>query len=137
MLISAIFFDIDYFEIFFQWIMNFEAFELDEFVFPFFIIIFFLMFDLVTYKKELKIKAEKEVIYKAMVQASDHVLKNCLNQMQLVKYAAEETPGFDPEVLEKFDTIVDQAVTQLASLGKIEEVDKETIGKSINIKIYE
>lgn len=133
----ALFFDTDFFESFCQWLINFEDFELDEFVFPVMIILIFSFFDLYRHKKDRNVKEAEQAIYKAMVQASDHVLKNCLNQMLVIKYAAEETPDFDPEVLKSFDAIVEQAVAQLEALGEIEEIDKDAIGKSLNIKIFE
>lgn len=137
MLSIALFFDMDFFESFCQWLINFETFELDEFVFPVIIVLIFSFFDLYKHKKDRNVKEAEQAIYKAMVQASDHVLKNCLNQMLIIKYAAEETPGFDPNVLKSFDAIVAQAVAQLEALGEIEEIDKDAIGKSLNIKIFE
>ena len=99
--------------------------------------IVFSLIDLVQYKKVKEMQQAREDIYKAMVQASDHVLKNCLNQMQLVKYTAEETPGFDPETLVNFDRIMEQAMQQIQALGEINEVNREAIGKSIDIKIFD
>ncbi|GAB5525451.1 MAG: hypothetical protein Roseis2KO_33230 [Roseivirga sp.] len=136
MLAAALVFDLDFFEAFCQWLIHYERFELDEFVFPVAIVLGFLIIDLVRYKRARKVKEAREDIYKAMVQASDHVLKNCLNQMLIIRYAAEETPDFDPEVLKSFDKIVAQAVAQLNALGEIKDVDPEAIGKSLNIKIF-
>lgn len=132
----ALLFDIDFFESFCQWLLQYEVFELDEFVFPVIIILLTTILDLNASRKTRKVKEAEKDIYKAMVQASDHVLKNCLNQMLIIRYAAEETPGFDPEVLKSFDEIVEQAVAQLEALGEIKEVDSEAIGKSLNIKIF-
>ncbi len=136
MLGIALFFDIDFFETFCRWIVRYESYELDEFVFPLFIILISLVADLLRFKKNRSVKEAEQDIYKAMVQASDHVLKNCLNQMLIIKYAAEETPGFDPEALKSFDEIMKQAIDQLEALGEIENVDTEAIGKSLNIKIF-
>lgn len=136
MLGIALFFDIDFFETFCRWIVRYENYELDEFVFPLFIVLTSLVADLLRFKKNRSVKEAEQDIYKAMVQASDHVLKNCLNQMLIIKYAAEETPGFDPEALKSFDEIMKQAIDQLEALGEIENVDTEAIGKSLNIKIF-
>ncbi len=136
MLGIALFFDIDFFETFCRWIVRYESYELDEFVFPLFIVLISLVADLLRFKKNRSVKEAEQDIYKAMVQASDHVLKNCLNQMLIIKYAAEETPGFDPEALKSFDEIMKQAIDQLEALGEIENVDTEAIGKSLNIKIF-
>ncbi len=136
MLGIALFFDIDFFETFCRWIVRYESYELDEFVFPLFIVLTSLVADLLRFKKNRSVKEAEQDIYKAMVQASDHVLKNCLNQMLIIKYAAEETPGFDPEALKSFDEIMKQAIDQLEALGEIENVDTEAIGKSLNIKIF-
>ncbi len=136
MLAAALSFDLDFFESFCRWLIRYERFELDEFVFPLMIVLGFLLVDLVRYKRASKVQEAREDIYKAMVQASDHVLKNCLNQMLILRYAAEETPDFDPKALKSFDTIVEQAVSQLEALGEIKDVDTEAIGKSLNIKIF-
>lgn len=136
MLAAALSFDLDFFESFCRWLIRYERFELDEFLFPIVIVLVFLVIDLVRYKRAREIQEAREDIYKAMVQASDHVLKNCLNQMLILRYAAEETPGFDPKALKSFDAIVEQAVSQLEALGEIEDVDTEAIGKSLNIKIF-
>lgn len=136
-LLTDLLFELDLFESICQFLARAEAFEIDEILIAVVIVLSFSVLDLIGNKKDRKVKEARESIYKAMVQASDHVLKNCLNQMLVIKYAAEETPGFDPEVLKSFDAIVDQAVAQLEALGEIENVDKEAIGKSINIKIFE
>lgn len=136
MLGIALFFDVDFFESFCRWLVNYERFELDEFVFPLLIVLVSFTTDLFRFKKNRRVEEARQDIYKAMVQASDHVLKNCLNQMLIIRYAAEETPGFDPEVLKSFDEIMKQAIDQLEALGEIENVDPEAIGKSLNIKIF-
>jgi hypothetical protein len=133
----TLFFELDIFERFCQWLTHYESFELDEFVFPLLIILLFILADLIHRARARRIKAAEKKIYRAMVQASDHVLKNCLNQMLIIKYAAQETPGFDPEVLESFDAIMAETMVQIEALGNLKEVDKESIGKSLKIKIFE
>lgn len=136
-LLAHLTFKLDLFESICLSLAGMDEFEIDEILIAVLIALSFSILDLINIKKDRKVKEARESIYKAMVQASDHILKNCLNQMLIIKYAAEETPDFNPEVLKSFDAIVDQAVAQLEALGEIENVDEDAIGKSINIKIFE
>jgi len=128
--------ELDLFESFASFLSGLEGFEIDEFVLPSFLLIGFSLLDFVRYKKIKQAELEKEQVYKAMVQASDHILKNCLNQMLLMRMEAEETPGFNTKTLELFDQSMAEAMEQLEALGKISEVDEDKIGKSVNIKIF-
>ncbi len=129
--------NLDLFESFAGTLENLEAYEIDEFVLPSFLLLIFSLIDFVRFKKEQKSVREKTQIYKAMVQASDHVLKNCLNQMLLIKYEAEEMEGFDPKVIALFDKSMKEAMEQLDALGRIREVDREKIGDSIDIELFD
>lgn len=52
--------------------------------------------------------------------------------MMLMKLEAEETPGFDKEVLLLFDQIVDSANKQLEALGNLENISVEAIWESLH-----
>ncbi len=56
------------------------------------------------------------MIYKAMISAIHHVLNNFLNQMQLFKLVAEDTPGFNHEILSLYDDVIDEASGQIEAL---------------------
>ena len=127
---------LDLFESFAEELERVERYEIDEFIIPSIIIIVCSLIDFVRLKKDRKAEQEKVAIYKAMVQASDHVLKNCLNQMQLIRHEAEEFQGFNPEAIQLFDQSMREATNQLEALGKLDEINEEKIGKSINIKIF-
>ena len=129
-------FQLDLFESFAGMLAEMEAYELDEFVIPSIILLVFAVIDFARFKKQQKGLHEKELIYKAMVQASDHILKNCLNQMLLIRMEAEDTEGFDPQAIELFDKSMQEALKQLDSLGQIDAVNEEKIGRSLNIKIF-
>ena len=124
-------FDLDIFEKFIGFLESREAHEIDELFFPILLFIFFLTFDFIINARRRSLKNQRIEVYKTMMQASNHVLKTCLNQMMLVKLTAEETPGFDKEVLELFDKIVLSANSQLEALGKLEDVNVEKIWKSL------
>ena len=46
-----------------------------------------------------KSEREKIKIYKAMIKYTNHIINNFLHQMMISKQTAENTLGFDPEVL--------------------------------------
>ncbi len=133
-LISVIY-DLDFFERFVTSLSIMEAYEIDEFVIPLFIFIVFILFNVFKRKKEYKIKHEKLIIYKAMLSSSHHVLNNFLYQMEIFKMTAEETPGFDADVLKLYDEIIEKASKQINSLATIDTIDEASIVDSVAPKI--
>lgn len=131
-----LFLELDLFESFAGLLESVEEYEIDEFIIPSMILIICSLIDFIRLNKDRKAEQEKIKIYKAMVQASDHVLKNCLNQMLLIRYEAEEMPDFDPKTIEIFDQSMHEAMNQLKSLGNLDDVDEDKIGRSIDIKIF-
>lgn len=123
--------DLDLFEKFVYFLESRESEEIDELFFPILLFLIFLTINIVTSIRRKSLKNERIEVYKTMMQASNHVLKTCLNQMMLVKLTAEETPDFDPEVLKLFDKIVNAANAQLDALGKLEDVNVEKIWESL------
>jgi hypothetical protein len=66
-----------------------------------------------------------------MVSSTHHILNNFLNQMQLFKLTAQDTPGFDPQILSLYDRIIKDATNQIEALSNIEKVNETTIQESV------
>ena len=130
-LLGALSFDVDLFEIIVSVLMEFDKFEVDEFILPISILGIFTFFDLIRRQREHRVEIEKNKIYKAMMYSNHHILNNFLNQVQLFKMTAEETPGFDPEVLSLYDQTIKDASSQIEALGSIISIDEESIHASI------
>lgn len=105
--------------------------EIDEFIIPSFIALSFFAVNQVIIIRNRELFSQKAKLYKTMVHASNHVLRTCLNQMLLVKMTAEETPGFDPEMIKLFDQIVATANAQLEALSKLDTINEKAIWETI------
>ena len=78
-----------------------------------------------------KSEEDKIKIYKAMIVSTEHILNNFLNQMLIFKLTAQETPGFNQEVLLMYDKIINNATTQIDALRSITTVDDISIHEAI------
>jgi len=108
-----------------------EKFELDEIIIPVFVFFVFLLLNKRRRLKAIKLENEKLKIYKAMLSSSHHILNNFLQQMNLFKITAEETPGFDNEVLLCYEEIIEATVAQIDSLSNLDKIDESTIRTSV------
>ena len=70
-----------------------------------------------------------------MMSSTHHVLNNFLNQMQLFKLEAEDTPEFDPEILNLYGQIIEEASLQIDALGSITKVNDISIRSSVKPKV--
>ena len=131
----SVIYDLDFFERFVASLNIMEAYEIDEFIIPLFILSIFVLLNLFKRKKEYKIKHEKLIIYKAMLSSSHHVLNNFLYQMEIFKMTAEETPGFDPDILKLYDEIIEKASQQINNLATIKTIDEASIVDSVSPKM--
>lgn len=111
-----------------------EKFEIDEFIIPSLIFFGFLFVDLNHRHHQTKVEAEKAKIYKAMIASVQHVLNNFLNQLLIFKMEAEETPGFDTEIIAMYDSIIAEAKGQIKKLSSVISIDEETIRNSVKPK---
>lgn len=88
----------------------------------------------------------KRAVFRSTVSASDHILLNYLNQMQLVKIEAEECDDFSSDVLALADRIGKETVEELKRLeelntGSAKDIDafierrlreaREAVGRSV------
>lgn len=129
----TLFFEWDLFERFSSAIQELEDFEFDEVIIPILVFIPFVLTHSFNIKRKARMNEEKEKIYIAMLSSTYHILNNFLNQMQLFKVTAEETPGFDPEVLSHFDTIMNDALKQIEKLSEISNIDESSINDSVSL----
>ncbi len=123
--------NIDLFQGFLGYLNQIKGHEIHELIIPVLVFSIFIILNLSKRKKKYKIEHEKLVIYKAMLMSSHHVLNNFLNQMHIFKITAENTPDFDPEVLELYNHIIEDASKQIESLSKITSIDEKTIFQSV------
>lgn len=79
------------------------------------------------YRRELQREQEKSQLYAHTMQAVQHVLRNFLNQMQLVTIEAEETEGFDPEALELAQQTIFEAEGSIEELSRLEDLSPEAL----------
>ena len=127
----TVIFHVDLFEIVISILESKEKFELDELIIPVVIYCTFAMWDLLRERKLVKLESEKVKIYTAMLSSSHHILNNFLNQMQLFRITAAKTPGFPPEVISMYDSIMKDAQTQIKALGNITNIDEKSILESV------
>lgn len=128
---TSVLLDFDLFESVLTMLHSLEEYELDEAIIPIFIFLLFAVFDLYKREKQQAFEYEKIKIYKAMLASTHHILNNFLNQMQLFKITADETPGYDPEILASYDAIIQSASTQIDALGSISDIDEKSILDSV------
>jgi len=74
---------------------------------------------------------EKNDIYFAMLHSSSHILNNFLNQMQLMKIEADRCQDFDRDVLDAYDSIVDEASELIRNLKTVPFLTEENILASV------
>lgn len=130
-LLASLGFDLDVFENLVAFLESSERYEVDELLLACFIFAGFAAADQFRRRRERRIEMEKLKIYKAMLFSTHHILNNFLNQMLIVRLAAEDTPGFDPAVLAHYEQIIRDTSAQIAALGKLARVDAETILESV------
>lgn len=129
--IGTIIFDLDTFEFVINLLLGFEKYEIDEFMIPIGIFFLFSYIDQVRRRRSQEIKVEKIKIYEAMLYSTHHILNNFLNQSQLIRMTAEDTPGFDPEVLSTYGETIEEASTKIKELGNIAAIDESLIRDSV------
>jgi len=123
--------NLDLFESFAFCLSRYEHLEMDEFVFPAALFYICLMIHLVRRHYRARIEIEKLKLYRVTVNAMNHILNNFLQKMLLFKMTAEETAGFNPDVLKRYDAIIEETKAQIDALGCITNPDEKTILKTI------
>lgn len=103
----------------------------NDYLVPIVIVGLFVLFDVYRKQMHYEMELEKQKIFTAAVTSTHHILNNCLNQLQIVKLTAEQTPGFDPSVIATYDKIVDEANRQIRNLSEVMDMDEQIIKSSV------
>ena len=72
---------------------------------------------------------EKVAVYRAMLGATDHILRNHMQKMHLFRNEAENSKDFDKDVLTLYDQMIDDMVAQIRNLENIQDLSKTNIEK--------
>ena len=80
--------------------------------------------------KEKQLEATR--IYNSMIYASQHILNNLLNQMQLFKMEALKSNDFDREIIKLYDNTIDEAANLIQRLSQVENITGENIWASVD-----
>ncbi len=129
-------FELDPFDRLVELFESVEQYEIDEYFIAALVFLLFWLADLLLLKREQRVEAEKIKIYKAMIFSTQHILNNFLNQMLLFKMAAEETPGFDQNVLNMYNKIISDTTEQIEALSSITEISEQNIKKAVLPQTY-
>ncbi len=129
--LAALLLGLDLFERMVTALAALERFEVDELIIPAVIFLAFAFLDLIKKQEQQKVAREKLAIYSAMLASTHHILNNFLNQMQLFKMTARNTPGFDAEVLSLYDVVIEGASDQIEALSEVTEIDEASIRASV------
>ncbi|MEH6347850.1 MAG: hypothetical protein V7785_22330 [Bermanella sp.] len=130
-LLTSLVLDVDFFEQLVNLVLRLEQYEIDELIIPLIIFLIFAFVDIFKRNRINKVNTEKLKIYSAMMSSTQHILNNFLNQMQLFKLTAEDTPKFNPEVLALYDEIIDEASMQITALGNVHHIDEIAIQEAV------
>jgi len=80
--------------------------------------------------KEKELEATR--IYNSMVHASQHILNNLLNQMQLFKMEALKSNDFDKNIIDIYDNAIEQAADLIQKLSQVENITDKNIWASVD-----
>ena len=75
---------------------------------------------------------EANRIYNSMISATHHILNNLLNQMLIVKMEALRSQDFNPDVIGKYDTAIDDAKDLIKKLSDLENITEGNIRASVD-----
>ncbi|MDH5766195.1 MAG: hypothetical protein OEZ38_09280 [Gammaproteobacteria bacterium] len=81
-------------------------------------------------EKEKQLEATR--IYDSMLNATQHILNNLLNQMQLFRIEAQKSKDFDPEITELFNTSIEEAQVLIRRLSAVDTLDQKNIWASVD-----
>lgn len=82
-------------------------------------------------QKMTEIELEKLKIHRAMANAANHIINDFLNNMMLFKLKAEQSNGFPPGTIRRFEEAIDETTTQLRALGKVIDINERSILESV------
>ena len=74
---------------------------------------------------------EKENIYTATIQGSQHITYNLLNQLKLVEMEVKKHPDFDQQIAGMFTKMLADSNALMKELSAVENVSAESIRQSV------
>lgn len=80
--------------------------------------------------KEKQLEAAR--IYNSMIFASQHILNNLLNQMQLFRLEALKSKDFDKDMIKLYDNTIDEASDLIQRLSRVAHITDENILASVH-----
>ena len=125
---------LDLFEALHVWLYRLEAYEIDELLIPAFVVLSFSFYEHIRNARRRFAEKRQRETFRAAIKSTQHVLNNFLNQMELFRMTAEETPDFDPQTLELYDKVIAEATEQIKALGEVTEYDADSIWESVKPK---
>lgn len=82
-------------------------------------------------RRQRQLEERRNAVFHKTVEASQHILRNYLNQMQLLRMEAERHPGFDRNALEVADRITEEARAALDRVQAVENISPEHIHEAV------
>lgn len=74
---------------------------------------------------------EKFAVFQKTVEGANHILRNYVNQMQILTVAAEDCPGFDRQALAAAEKVSQDVVDALTRLDHVSRVTAAEIDAAI------
>lgn len=77
---------------------------------------------------------EATLIYKSMIHATQHILNNLLNQMQIVRLEALKSKDFNQNTIKDYDNAINEAVDLIKKLSSVQHITDKDIWASVDPK---
>ena len=94
--------------------------------FPF----FGMLVDLLNAEAALK-EIQKKATFRVSLSASNHIVNNFLNQMQLFRFEIENNGNGKPSQGDTYDAIVDEAVCMIKKLEQLPDISEKSVQDAI------
>ncbi|WP_035084903.1 hypothetical protein [Aquimarina latercula] len=123
--------NLDVFEYIGKYLTLTEKYELDEAIFIWALVfLFFAILNIISFLIRKK-ESQKRKVYRSMLYANNHIIKNLLYQIQILRMEAKKDPNFDNQVIRMFDNSIEEAQILVDNLSKIKKIDSKDIYDSI------
>ncbi|MDX1696758.1 MAG: hypothetical protein R3308_00640 [Thiohalobacterales bacterium] len=76
---------------------------------------------------DYRTRHEKADVYMAMLSATNHILRNHLQNMLLFRGEAVKSKDFDQDIINEYDQMIDKTVAQIRNLENIQEPSRANI----------
>lgn len=111
--------------------------EFDEFWMRTLIVLLIMLFGVYAdFSTEKLLSKEKQLeairIHSSMTSASQHILNNLLNQMQIIRIEALSSNDFDKELIKLYDVAIDEAQSLIQRLSRVEKITGDNIWASVD-----